>query len=90
VVIKSRLCSIISYKIILFRYRFFYIKSRMGWAGHIAHMGEKRNAYKILVGKSKGMRPLVRQRHWWEHNIKLERQDKVGRDWIDWASGGPL
>jgi hypothetical protein len=37
------------------------IKSRrMRWAGHIARMGEKRNAYRLLVGKSEGMRPLGR------------------------------
>jgi hypothetical protein len=30
------------------------IKSRMGWAGHVAQMGEKRNAYKIFVGKAEG------------------------------------
>jgi hypothetical protein len=40
------------------------IKSRrMCWAGHVAQMGEKRNAYKILVGKPEGKRPLRRQRH---------------------------
>jgi hypothetical protein len=38
------------------------IKSRrMGWAGHIASFGEIKNAYKILVGKSEGKRPLGRQ-----------------------------
>jgi hypothetical protein len=36
------------------------IKSRrMRWAGHVARMGEKRNAYRILVGKPEGMRPLT-------------------------------
>jgi hypothetical protein len=34
------------------------IKSRRRWAGHIVRMGEKRNAYRILVGKSEGKRPL--------------------------------
>jgi hypothetical protein len=35
------------------------IKSRrIGWAGHVAGMGEKRNAYRILVGKPEGKRPL--------------------------------
>jgi hypothetical protein len=39
------------------------IKSRrMRWAGHVAPIGEKRNAYKILVGKPKGKRPLGRPR----------------------------
>jgi hypothetical protein len=43
------------------------IKSRrMWWAGHVARMGEKRNAYRILVGKPEGKRPLGRPRHrWW-------------------------
>jgi hypothetical protein len=34
------------------------IKSRMRWVGHVAHMEEMRNEYKILVGKLKGKRPL--------------------------------
>jgi hypothetical protein len=39
------------------------IKSRrMRWAGHAARMGEKRNAYRILVGKSEGKRSLGRPR----------------------------
>jgi hypothetical protein len=33
-------------------------KSRMRWAGHVARIGEKRNAYRILVGKPEGKRPL--------------------------------
>jgi hypothetical protein len=40
------------------------IKSRrMRWAGHVARMGEKRNAYRIVVGKPEGKRPLGRKRH---------------------------
>jgi hypothetical protein len=39
------------------------IKSRrMRWVGHVAQMGEKRNAYRILVGKPEGKRPLGRPR----------------------------
>jgi hypothetical protein len=39
------------------------IKSKeMRWAGHVARMGEKRNAYRILVGKPEGKRPLGRSR----------------------------
>jgi hypothetical protein len=34
--------------------------SRMIWAGHVARMGKKRNAYKMLVGKPEGKRPLGR------------------------------
>jgi hypothetical protein len=43
------------------------IKSRrMRWAGHVAQMGEKRNAYRILVRKPEGKRPLGRsRRRWW-------------------------
>jgi hypothetical protein len=42
------------------------IKSRrMRWAEHVAHMGEKRNAYGILVGKPEGMR-LGRPRCTWD------------------------
>jgi hypothetical protein len=40
------------------------IKSRrITWVGHVAHMGEIRNAYKILVAKLEGKRPLTRPRH---------------------------
>jgi hypothetical protein len=39
------------------------IKSRrMSWAGHMARMGEKKNVYRLLVGKSEGKRPLGRLR----------------------------
>jgi hypothetical protein len=42
------------------------IKSRrMRWAGHVARMGEKKNAYRILVGKPQGKRPLGRPRCRW-------------------------
>jgi hypothetical protein len=34
-------------------------------------MGEKRNAYRILVGKPEKRRPLGRPRHRWEDNIKM-------------------
>jgi hypothetical protein len=45
---------------------------RMRWVGHVARMGEKRNAYRLLVGKPKGMRPLGRPRHRWVDNIKTD------------------
>jgi hypothetical protein len=42
------------------------IKSRrMRRAGHVARMGEKRNVYRILMGKPKGKRPLGRPRRRW-------------------------
>jgi hypothetical protein len=47
---------------------------RMRWAGHVARM-RKMNAYRILLGKPQGKRPLVRPRRKWAGNIKclLER-----------------
>jgi hypothetical protein len=49
------------------------IKSRkMRWAGHVARMGEKRNASRILVGKPEGKRPLGRPRRRWVDNIKMD------------------
>ena len=51
------------------------IKSRrMRWARHVAHMGEKRGVYKILMGKPEGKRPLGRPRCIWEDNIKMDLQ----------------
>jgi hypothetical protein len=36
---------------------------RMGWAEHTVHVGEMKNAYRILVGKPEGKRPLRRNTH---------------------------
>jgi hypothetical protein len=49
------------------------IKPRgMRWEGHVARMGEKRNAYRLLVGKPEVKRPLRRSRHRWVDNIKMD------------------
>jgi hypothetical protein len=49
------------------------IKSRrMRWAVHVAPIGEKRNTYRILVGKPDGKRPLGRPRRRWVDNIKVD------------------
>jgi hypothetical protein len=49
------------------------IKSRrMRCAGHVARMGEGRNVYRVLVGKSEGKGPLERPRHRWEDGIKMD------------------
>jgi hypothetical protein len=49
------------------------IKSRrMKWAGHVAHMGEGRNVYRVLVGKPEGKRPLERPRRRCEDGIKMD------------------
>jgi hypothetical protein len=53
------------------------IKSRrMRWAGHVACKGEKRNAYRILVGKPEGKRPLGRPKRRWEDNIKMDFRER--------------
>jgi len=59
------------------------IKSRMRWAGHVARMGERRGAYRVLVGKPEGKRPLGRPTRRWEVNIKMDLQE-VGCEGIDW------
>jgi hypothetical protein len=60
------------------------IKSRrMKWTGHVARMGEKRNAYRLLVGKPEGKRPLGRPRRRWVDNIKMDFEE-VGWGDVDW------
>jgi hypothetical protein len=52
---------------------FRIIKSRrMRWAGHVARMGEKRNDYRLLVGKPEGKRQLERLRRRWVDNIRMD------------------
>jgi len=46
----------------------------MRWAGHVAHMGERRGVYRVLMGKSEDKRPLRRLRLRWEDNIKMDLQ----------------
>jgi hypothetical protein len=59
------------------------IKSRrLRWAGHVARMGERRGAYRALVGKPEGRRPLERPRRRWENNIKMDLRE-VG--WGAWT-----
>jgi len=55
----------------------------MRWAGHVARMGEERGAYRVLVGKPEGMRPLVRPRRRWVDNIMMDLQE-VGCGYMDW------
>ena len=60
---------------------------RLRWAGHVAHMDQPTNAYKISVGKPEGKRPLGRPSRRWEDNIKMDLRE-VGCDpgeWIDLA-----
>jgi hypothetical protein len=49
------------------------IKSRrLRWAGHTGRIGAREGAYRDLVGKPEGRRPLERPRHRWEDNIKMD------------------
>jgi len=52
-------------------------------------MGERRGAYRVLVGKPEGRRPLGRSRRGWEDNIKMDLQEVGWRgggvDWVDLA-----
>jgi hypothetical protein len=60
------------------------IKSRkMEWAGHVARMGAKRNAYKILVGKPEEKKPVGNPRHSWVDNVKMDLRE-IGWDGMDW------
>jgi hypothetical protein len=60
------------------------IKSRrMKWAERVARMGEKRNAYRILVGNPEGKRPLERPRRRWVDNTNMGLRE-IGWDGMDW------
>jgi hypothetical protein len=58
------------------------IRRRLTWAGHVAQMGEKWNAYRILVGQPEGKRPLKRPRRMWVDNIKMDLRE-IGWDGMD-------
>ena len=60
---------------------------RMRWAWHVAHMGERRGVYRVLVGKPNGKRPLGRSKRRWEDNIKTDLQEVECAviDWIELA-----
>jgi hypothetical protein len=72
------------------------IKSRrQRWAGHVARVGERRGAYRALVGKPEGRRPLGRPRLRWEDNIKMDLREvgwraQTGLIWIRIGTGGGL
>jgi hypothetical protein len=60
---------------------------RTRWAGHVVHMGEGRDLYRVLMGKPEGQRQLGRPRRRWECNINIDLQEVgcEGMDWIELA-----
>ena len=52
-------------------------------SGHVVRMGEERGAYRVLVGKPEGKRPLGRPRRRWVDNIRMDLQE-VGCEYVDW------
>jgi hypothetical protein len=48
-------------------------------------MGERRGAYRVLVGKPEGKRPLGRPRHRWEDIIKMDLKE-VGMEGMNWIA----
>jgi hypothetical protein len=61
------------------------IKSRrLRWAGYVGQMGERRNMYRLLVGKPGGKGPLGKPRYRWGGNIKMNLV-KMGWGGVDWC-----
>jgi hypothetical protein len=56
---------------------------RIRWAGHVGRMGDKRNMYRLLVGKPEGKRPPGRPRGKWMDNIRMDLVE-VGWGDVDW------
>ena len=59
----------------------------MRWAGHVAHIGERRGLYRALVGKPEGKRLLGRPKRRWKNNIKMDLQEVEcgGMVWVEVA-----
>jgi hypothetical protein len=47
----------------------------MKWVGHVARIGKRRGAFRLLVGKSEKRRSLGRPMHRWEDNIKTDLRE---------------
>jgi len=56
----------------------------MRWAGHVAHMGDERGVYKVLLGKPEVRRLLGRPRRRRVDNIRMDLQE-VGCVYMDWV-----
>ena len=60
---------------------------RLRWADHVARMGEERGAYRIVVGKPDGKRPVGRPRRRWRDNVEMDLMEisRDGKEYIDLA-----
>ena len=66
---------------------------RMRWVGHVACNGERKGAYRAVVGRPEAQRPRVRPRHRWEDNIKTDFKEGgwkaySGVMWLKRRTGG--
>jgi hypothetical protein len=58
---------------------------RMRWVGHVARLGEEGKVYSVLVGKPEGKRTLVRPRHRWEDEIRMDlSKTGLGGGGVEW------
>jgi hypothetical protein len=65
------------------------IKSRrLRWSGHVAGIGARRSAYRLLMGKTEGKRPHGRPRPRWEDNIRIDLQEVRWGNGLDWSGSG--
>jgi hypothetical protein len=55
----------------------------MRWMGLVAHMGEGRKVYRVLVGTPEGKRPLRRLRHRWEDEVNMGLRE-IGWGGVEW------
>jgi hypothetical protein len=61
----------------------------MKWVGHVAHIGERRGACKVLVGGTEVRRPFGIHRNRWEDNITVDLVDnRIGGCGLDWLRIG--
>jgi len=63
--------------------------------GHVARMGERKVAYRVLVWKPEGKRQLLRSRRRWEDNIRMDLQEvgwgaRTGLIWLRIGTGDGL
>jgi hypothetical protein len=68
---------------------------RMRWVGHVACLGQIRNACKILIIKPEGKKPLVRHRQGWEYYIRMDLREigwegVTGCIWLRMGTSGRL